>query len=126
VILTSERDMTSAYFFSYNLYLKGCQLCPTFSVFLERESMSQPYYVFVGLPPSLIMPPSVQFGFFLGIKLCERRFGYFHGEFLEFQSYSKYINHIDIGLKQTCSEEIQVIFMVRVSISVENFCVCFW
>ena len=62
--------------FPTNLYLKGCQLCPIFFVFLERESMSQPYYVFVGLSSSLIMPPSVQFGFLLGMKLCERRFGY--------------------------------------------------
>jgi hypothetical protein len=35
--------------------------------------------MFVGLPPSLIMPPSVQFRFFLGMRLCERRFGYLQG-----------------------------------------------
>jgi hypothetical protein len=34
---------------------------------------------FGGLPPSLIMPPSVQFGFFLGMRLCGRRFGYLQG-----------------------------------------------
>jgi hypothetical protein len=35
--------------------------------------------------------------------------------FLEFQSYSKHRNQFDIGLKQTHSEEIQVIPMDRFS-----------
>jgi hypothetical protein len=35
----------------------------------------------------------------------------FHVEFLEFQSYSRHRNHFDIDLKQTHSEEIQVIPM---------------
>jgi hypothetical protein len=39
----------------------------------------------------------------------------FHGEFFEFQSYSKHKNHFDFGLKQTYSEEIQVIPMDRSS-----------
>jgi hypothetical protein len=38
---------------------------------------------------------------------------YFLGEFLEFQSYSKHKNYFDVSLKQTCSEEIQVIPMDR-------------
>ena len=37
----------------------------------------------------------------------------FHAEFLEFQSYSRHINHFDIDPKQTHSEEIQVIPMKR-------------
>jgi len=49
---------------------------------------------FGGLPPSLIMSPSIQFGFFLWdeamwkkIRLFTR--SCFHEEFLEFQSYSE-------------------------------------
>jgi hypothetical protein len=38
---------------------------------------------------------------------------YFHGEFLEFQKYSKHKNYFHVSLKQTCSEEIQVIPMDR-------------
>jgi len=41
-------------------YLKGCQICPMF--FLERESWSQPYQMFL-IALSLIMPPNIQFGF---------------------------------------------------------------
>jgi hypothetical protein len=48
----------------------------------------------------------------------------FHGEFLEFQSYSKHKNHFDIGLKQTYSEEIQVIPMDMSSYVLKIF-VCF-
>ena len=64
--------------------------------------------------PSLIMPQSVQIGFSLVMRLHQRRFGLFirscfHVEFLEFQSYSRHINHFDISLKQTRSEEIQII-----------------
>jgi hypothetical protein len=33
----------------------------------------------------------------------------FHAEFLELHSYSRHRNHFDIDLKQTHSEEIQVI-----------------
>jgi hypothetical protein len=43
------------------------------------------------------------------IKSC------FHIEILEFQSYSKHINHFDIDLKQTRSEEIQMIPIERFS-----------
>jgi hypothetical protein len=39
----------------------------------------------------------------------------FHAEILEFQSYSRHRNHFDIDLKQTHSEEIQVIPMERFS-----------
>jgi len=34
---------------------------------------------FSGLPPSLIMSPSVQFGFFLGMRLCGKRSDYLQG-----------------------------------------------
>jgi len=59
-----------------NFYLKCCQLYPTFFVFLEKESWSYPYYVFFFIAPSLIMPLNFSFEFSLGMKLCERRFGY--------------------------------------------------
>jgi len=40
----------------------------------------------------------------------------FHaGFFFEFQSYSRHRNHFDISLKQTHSEEIQVIPMYKFS-----------
>jgi hypothetical protein len=73
------------------------------------------------LPPSLIMPPSVQFGFSLRMRLYEGRFGFLQGVvfmqdfFFEFQSYSRHRNHFDISLKQTHSEEIQVIPMYKFS-----------
>jgi hypothetical protein len=69
VILISKRYGT-------NIYLKGCQLYPTFSIFLERKSWSPSYYVFFGLPPSLIILPNVSFEFSLGTRPCEIRFGY--------------------------------------------------
>ena len=39
----------------------------------------------------------------------------FHAEYLEFQSYSRHINHFDIDAKRTHSEKIQVIPMERLS-----------
>jgi hypothetical protein len=68
-----------------NLYLKSHQLCLIFSIFLERESWSYTYYVFVGLPPKLDHAHKCSIQVFFGGK----RFGYlqrcFHGEFLELQ-----------------------------------------
>jgi hypothetical protein len=48
----------------------------------------------------------------------------FHAEILEFQSYSRYINHFDIDSKQTRFEEIQGIAIER--LSDEKFLFCFW
>ena len=45
----------------------------------------------------------------------------FHAEFLEFQSYSKHINHFDIDSKQIHSKEIQVIPMGRFSEVMKTF-----
>jgi hypothetical protein len=62
------------------------------------------------------------------MRLCVERFGFFftrscfHAEFLEFQSYSRHINHFDINSKQTHSEEIQVIPMERFSEVMKTFC----
>jgi len=66
--------------------------------------------VFVRLPPSLIMSPSVQFGFSLGMRLCGRRFGYLQGvvfmeNFWNFKAIPK--NHFDVCSKQTCSEKFK-------------------
>jgi hypothetical protein len=44
---------------------------------------------------------------------------------LKFQSYSKHINHFDIGLKQTRYEEIQVIPIDRFSEVMKTFCFVF-
>jgi hypothetical protein len=49
----------------------------------------------------------------------------FHAEILEFQSYSRHRNHFDIDLKQTHSEEIQVIPMKRLSEEMKTFLFCF-
>jgi len=46
---------------SSTLYLKVANFARYF--FLEKKSWSQPYQEFFLLPPSLIMPPSVQFRF---------------------------------------------------------------
>jgi len=60
-------------FLSSNLYLKSHQFCQHF-VFLERESWSQSYYVFLDCPPAWSCPTSVQIGFYLGMRLCDKRF----------------------------------------------------
>jgi len=54
------------------------------------------------------------------MRLCGRRFDYlqrviFMENFWNFQNYSKYKNHLDISLKQTCSKEIQMISKERSS-----------
>jgi hypothetical protein len=75
------------------------------------------------------MPPGIQFELSLGMRLCERRLVFtrkcFHVEFLKFQSYSRHRNHFDIGLKQTRSEEIQVIPMDRFSEVMQTCCFAF-
>ena len=96
-------------------------------IFFFRKGIMEPTLLYIfRLPPSLIMPLSVQFGFSLVMRLHERRFGLFtrncfHVEFLEFQSYSGHRNHFDISLKQTHSEEIQMIPMDRFSEVMKTF-----
>jgi hypothetical protein len=46
-------------------------------------------------------------------------------EFFEFQSYSRHKYHFDIGVKQTRSEEIQVIPMNKVSEVMKKICFAF-
>jgi hypothetical protein len=94
--------------------------------FLERESWSQLYQMFL-IAPSLIMPPSIQIRF--GVEAMWKKVwlftrSCFHAEFLEFQSYSTNRNYFDIDSKQTHSEEIQVIPMERFSDVMKTF--CFW
>jgi hypothetical protein len=118
MILTSRNGLISSYFFVLTFTSKVNSFALHF-VFLERKSWSQPYHVFLGYPPSLIMPPSVQFEFSLGMELYEGRFGLlqgvrFHAGFF-FRISKLHINKFDIGLKQTHSEEIQVIHMDRFS-----------
>jgi hypothetical protein len=81
------------------------------------------------LPPSLIMPPNIQFRFV--DEAIWRRVWFltrsgFHAEFLEFQNYSRHRNHFDIDSKQTHSEEIQMIPMERFSDVMKTFCFDFW
>jgi len=78
---------------SINLYLKGCQLRPTFSVFLEGESWSQPY-VFWWIAPRFDHVSKCSIWVFLGDVAIWKKFwlftkSCFHKELLEFQSYSK-------------------------------------
>jgi hypothetical protein len=49
----------------------------------------------------------------------------FHVEILDFQSSSTQRNHFDTSLKQTCSEEIQMIPMDRFSEVMKTFCFSF-
>jgi hypothetical protein len=65
---------------------------------------------FAGLPPSLIMSSSVQFGFSLGMRLYGRRSDYLQGvvfkkNFWNFKAIPK--NHFDVCSKQTCSEKFK-------------------
>ena len=88
---------------SSTLYLKGCQICPTFS--LEKGIMERALPCAFGLPPSLIMPPKCSNWVYFGVRLCESKFGFFctmkcfHAKFLELPSYSNHKNHFDIGSK---------------------------
>jgi len=79
VFLTSENGMTSAYFFTYKLLSQGLLALPYIFYCFRKEIIEPTLFCVFGLPPNLIMPPSVQFGFFLGMRLCERRFGYLKG-----------------------------------------------
>ena len=99
-----------------NFYLKCCQLYPTFFVFLEKESWSYPYYVFFFYCPQPDHAPKFFIRVFFRYEVVWKKIwlfirSCFHGEFLEFQSSSKHKNHFDVGLRQTCFEEIQVIPM---------------
>ena len=49
----------------------------------------------------------------------------FHASILEFQSYSRHINHFDIDSKQICYEESQVIPIERFSKVTKTFCFAF-
>jgi hypothetical protein len=65
---------------------------------------------FGGLPSSLIMSPSIQFGFSFGMRLCGRKFGYLQGvvfmkNFWNFKAIPKI--HFDVYSKQTCSEKFK-------------------
>jgi hypothetical protein len=72
--------------------------------------------VFFGLPSQLDHAPKCSIWVFFGDKVVWKNIllftrSCFHGEFLEFQSYSKHKNQFRVSLKQTCSKEIQVIPM---------------
>jgi hypothetical protein len=71
--------MTSTYFFTYKLLSQGLLALPYIFYCFRKEIIEPTLFCVFGLPPNLIMPPSVQFGFFLGMRLCERRFGYLKG-----------------------------------------------
>ena len=61
VILTTRKDLISSYFFVLcPFYHKGCQFCPIVSSKGNHGASSTRCF---WLPPSLIMPPSIQFGF---------------------------------------------------------------
>jgi len=59
---------------STTLYLKGCQICPTFS--LEKESWNQPYHVFL-IAPQPDHAPQVLNWVYFGVRICESKFGLF-------------------------------------------------
>jgi hypothetical protein len=120
VFLTSENGMTSTYFFTYKLLSQGLLALPYIFYCFRKEIIEPTLFCVFGLPPNLIMPPSVQFGFFFWDEAMWKKIwlfkrSCFHVEVLEFQSYSKHINHFNIDLKQTRYEEIQVIPMDKLS-----------
>jgi len=95
---------------STNLYLKGCQLHPTFYVFLEGESRSRPY-VFWWIAPQFDHVSKCSNWVFLGNEAIWKKIwlftkSCFHKELLEFQSYSKK-NHFDVCSKQIYSENFK-------------------
>jgi len=108
------------------LYLKGCQFCPIVSQKGNRGASSARCF---WLPPSLIMPPSIQIMFgdedmwkkvWLFTRSC------FHAEFLEFQSYSTNRNHFDIDSKQNSFWQNSSDSYGEVFRCDENFCFDFW
>jgi hypothetical protein len=133
-VISCDLDLWKGYDISILLFLQPLseRLSALSNIFcFLRKRINKPTLLCVcWITPQLDHAPKCSIWVFLRDKAMWKKIwlfieSYFHGEFLKFQSYSKYINHIDIGLKQTCSEEIQVIFMVRVFISVENFCFAF-
>jgi hypothetical protein len=73
VTLTTWKDLISSYFFVLPPLSQELPILP--NGFLERESWSQLYQMFL-IAHSLIMPPSIQFGF--GDEAIWR-FGFWHG-----------------------------------------------
>jgi len=104
---------------------QGLPILP--DIFLRKGIMELALPCIFLLPPSLIMPPSIQIEFrdeAVWRKVWQG--GVFMQKFLEFQSYSKHINHFDIDSKWTHSEEIQVIRIERFSEVMKTFLFCFW
>ena len=125
MILTSKKDLISSYFFVPHPLSQGLLILT--GIFLRKGIMEPTLPGVFLLPPSLIMPPSIQFGF--RDKVMWRKVWQgvvFMQNFLEFQSYSKHRNHFDIDSKQTHYEEIQVILMERFSKVMKTLCFAFW
>jgi hypothetical protein len=103
--------MASAYFFFHKPFSERFSTLPDVFYFLRKGIMEPALCVLVDCPPpSLIMCLSVQFGIFLGMRLCGRRFGYLQGvvfmkKFWNFKAIPK--NHFDVCSKQTCSEKFK-------------------
>jgi hypothetical protein len=112
VSVVSFDDFFSFTYQSHNLWSWPLERVWYQHTLLSQRSPTLPYiFCFIRkgiMEPSLLcvflLPP----GFFFGMRLCERIFGYLQGvflwEFLEFQSYSKHKDHFNVSLKQICSK----------------------
>ena len=94
-------------------------------IFLEWESWSQPYHMFLYCLLAWSCPQVFNSGLGWGYVKEDLTRSCFHAEFLEFQSYSKHRNYFDIDSNQTHSEKIQVIPMERLSKVMKTFCFAF-
>jgi hypothetical protein len=79
VILISRKGMILAYFFSYKPLFQSLPSLPYIFYFIRTRIMESVLLCIFWIALSLIMPPSVQFEFSLGIRLCKRRFVYLQG-----------------------------------------------
>ena len=123
VILTSERDHHTC--LPTNLYLKGCQLHTISHVFSEEESWSQTY-VFWWIASQFDHVSKCSIWVFLGDEAIWKKIwlftrSWFHGEFLEFQSYSKQKSFCCL-FKTNLFWKIQAILMDRFAWVLKNFC----
>ena len=116
--------------FSTNLFLKGFQLCLTFSIFLEEESWSQPYvFWWIAPPPQFDHVYKCSIWDFLRDEAMWKKIwlftrSCFHEKILEFQSYSE--KSFWCLFKTNLFWKIQAILMNRFAWVLKFFLFCFW
>ena len=119
MILTSRKGLISSYFFVLQPLSQRSPALP-YILFFRKGIMEPTLLCVFRLPPQLDHAPKCSIWVFFCDEATWKKvwlftMSCFHLEFLEFQSYSGHRNHFDISLKQTHSEEIQMIPMDRFS-----------